>query len=81
MNYSDYEIQYAYVVPQAGRLGGAAPAGPALAPRQHRSSQTPTHRVEAVASSSPCTAFFDEHPFVGVPVTDAAATGRRGPAR
>ncbi len=72
--YSDYEIQYVYVVSPQGRLRGVLRLRDQLfAPRQ-----TPLAaimipdpvRIEAGASLDALHEVFEEHGFIGVPVTD-----------
>ncbi len=74
--YSDYEIQYAYITGTTGRLVGVLRLRDLLWARPDRS-------VRAIMLSAPLSvrvetsledlkAFFDEHAFVGVPVTDQA---------
>ncbi len=72
--YSDYEIQYCYVVDDGGRLIGVLRLrdllmAPHAQPVRSLMVEDTLHvRVDAGLDS--LKQFFDDHPFVGVPVTD-----------
>ncbi len=74
--YSDYDVQYAYVVRRSGVLVGVLRLRDLLLASN-------SHRIDRIMISNPLSVqdtetlrqlgeFFDEHQFVGVPVTDAA---------
>jgi magnesium transporter len=74
--YSDYDVQYAYVVRRSGVLAGVLRLRDLLLAGD-------TQRIDRIMISQPLSVqdtdtlrrlgeFFDEHQFVGVPVTDAS---------
>jgi magnesium transporter len=73
--YSEYDVQYLYVVDSRGRLVGVVrPRDLLLQKRERPISEIMLHRpvsVEDTATLDELAAFFDAHRFVGAPVTDA----------
>lgn len=72
--YSDYEIQYAYIAGEEDRLVGVLRLRDLLLAPPHTSVETimlkaPLH-LPVLSPLSRLKAFFSEHPFVGVPITD-----------
>ncbi len=72
--YSDYEIQYVYIAGERGQLVGVLRLRDLLLARPHTSVeaimlQAPLH-LPVLSALSRLKAFFAEHPFVGVPITD-----------
>jgi magnesium transporter len=74
--YSDYDVQYVYVVSAAGALTGVLPLRDVLLARPGRpvaEIMIPDPlAVEEQASLDELGEFFDRHNFIGVPVTDEA---------
>ncbi|MDY7108469.1 MAG: magnesium transporter [Planctomycetota bacterium] len=74
--YSDYDVQYVYVVSAAGALTGVLPLRDVLLARPGRSVAElmipDPLAVDEQTSLDELGAFFDRHNFIGVPVTDAA---------
>jgi magnesium transporter len=72
--YSDYDIQYAYVVSASGELVGVLRLRDLLlAPRSRRIADIMIPdplRVDDHTSLNELGEFFDQHNFIGVPVTD-----------
>jgi magnesium transporter len=72
--YSDYDIQYTYVVSGSGELVGVLRLRDLLlAPRDRRIADIMITDPLRVSDATPLTElgeFFDQHNFVGVPVTD-----------
>ena len=72
--YSDYEVQYAYISGDGGRLVGVLRLRDLLlatphAPLEAVMIKAPLH-LPVLAPLSRLKAFFSDHPFVGVPITD-----------
>ncbi len=76
--YADYNVQYSYVVDEAGRLRGVLPIrGLLLAKRARPVTEIMIPDPIAVVdtlSFDELAAVFDEHPFMGLPVTAADGT-------
>jgi magnesium transporter len=74
--YSDYDVQYVYVISAAGALTGVLPLRDVLLARPARSvAETMIPDPLAVGEQAPLEElgeFFDRHDFIGVPVTDEA---------
>jgi magnesium transporter len=72
--YSDYEIQYVYISGEGGRLVGVLRLRDLLLARPHTRAEEimlrePLH-LPIMAPLERLEAFFAEHPFIGVPITD-----------
>ena len=72
--YSDYEIQYAYIAGDGGKLVGVLRLRDLLLAKPQTSVESimlkaPMH-LPVLAPLTRLKAFFSDHPFVGVPITD-----------
>jgi magnesium transporter len=74
--YADYDVQYVYVIDDAGRLAGVLrPRDLLFAPGADLLERMMIREPLAVETAAPLEklkAFFDEHHLLGVPVTEAA---------
>jgi magnesium transporter len=73
--YSDYEVQYAYIVSKSNRLMGVLRMRDLILVKKNTPAQSfmikkPLH-VAVHTSLDELIQFFEEHNFIGVPVTDA----------
>jgi magnesium transporter len=74
-DYYDYDIQYCYVADSIGRLVGVLPLRDLLMVRHSQPISTIMRvplSIDVTAGLDQMKLFFDDHPFVGVPVTDEA---------